>query len=463
MQWSTQFAVGLILASVAVSQAAELRVGRAVVDITPLPGTPMQAPQRPPFEIKLAEAAHDSLYVKAIVLETGGQKAALVACDLTSIPVAIIDAARRQIGETTDVKPGAVMISATHTHTTPQIRPRFVAKADDAARGKTADYVRALPGRIAEAVRLANSELKTSRASAAIGHEESISFNRRFLMQDGSIQTNPGKSDLAMVRNIVRADGPIDPDVGVVTFDAIDGTPLATLVNFAIHLDTMGGNRPSADFPFQICRLLSEARGTDMLSMFAAGASGNLNHYDLTRADRIHRVKGVMESKRIGTILAAAVLKASRRLEPLPIGSLLVARETVLLDMPVAKGQALALRYGDAARFFDGEVDVFNDDGKQRFEAEVQVITMGSELAWVGFPAEMFVELGLALKQASPFRYTMIHTLANGSIGYVPNRKAYPQGAYEGTASRCAPGSGERLVDVATQLLIALKHKQATQ
>jgi len=55
----------------------------------------------------------------------------------------------------------------------------------------------------------------------------------------------------------------------------------------------------------------------------------------------------------------------------------------------------------------------------------------------------------------------MIHTLANGSIGYVPNRKAYSHGAYEETATRCAPGAGEKLVDVATRLLVSLKQPQA--
>ena len=111
--------------------------------------------------------------------------------------------------------------------------------------------------------------------------------------------------------------------------------------------------------------------------------------------------------------------------------------------MPEEKGRALAARYAGAAQFFDGEVTVFNEGGKQQFDAEVQAIALGDDLAWVGFPGEMFVEHGLMLKQGSPFRYTMIHTLANGSIGYVPNRKAYSHGAYEDTATRCAPGAGE--------------------
>ena len=118
----------------------------------------------------------------------------------------------------------------------------------------------------------------------------------------------------------------------------------------------------------------------------------------------------------------------------------------------------LLARIKDEPRHFDGEVEVINKDGKLSFDAEVQVITLGNELAWVGLPGEMFVELGLALEEASPFQYTMVHTLANGAIGYVPNRRAYPEGAREAEATRCAPGSGERLIEAATRLLIQCKN-----
>src|SRR6201999_4465285 len=80
---------------------------------------------------------------------------------------------------------------------------------------------------------------------------------------------------------------------------------------------------------------------------------------------------------------------------------------------------------------------------------EVQVISLGDDLAWVSLPGEIFVELGLTIKQGSPFKQTMIAELANGSIGYIPNRVAYPQGNYEVVSARCAEGSGEKLVDEA--------------
>ena len=86
-------------------------------------------------------------------------------------------------------------------------------------------------------------------------------------------------------------------------------------------------------------------------------------------------------------------------------------------------------------------------------EAEVQVIAFSDDLAIVSLPGEIFVELGLALKKASPFKHTFIAELANGSIGYIPNRSAYPEGNYEVVSARCAKGSGEMLVEAAVKML----------
>ena len=437
--------------------ADDFRVGRAAVEITPEVGTPMNAPQRPGVPSKTAGEAHDQLRVKAVVLEEGGKRAALVVCDLTNIPLSIIEEARRLVGEATELDPGSVMISATHSHTAPQIRPRFLGTADDEARRKAMAYIAALPARMADAVRLAEADLRPARASAALGREDSISFNRRFYMKDGSVQVNPFKGEDSKLDRILRPTGPIDPEVGVVSFAAEGGEPLATLVNFAIHLDTMGGERPSADFPFMLDRLLGAVHGPEMLTVFSPGAAGNINHYDLLDPARPRRTKGPRESSRIGAILAAEALRTHPRLAPLRGSPLRTAREVVRIDYHPEKARKLLERIGQAPRHFDGEVEVIREGGRVSFDAEVQAIALGDELAWVGLPGEMFVELGLALKAASPFRYTMIHTLANGSIGYVPNLRAYPEGAYEAAATRCAPGSGERLIEAATRLLIGLK------
>jgi hypothetical protein len=54
--------------------------------------------------------------------------------------------------------------------------------------------------------------------------------------------------------------------------------PVLTYVNFADHLDTTGGTRISADFPTTLAQRLADYRGPDMLTIFANGACGNINH-----------------------------------------------------------------------------------------------------------------------------------------------------------------------------------------
>jgi neutral ceramidase len=93
-------------------------------------------------------------------------------------------------------------------------------------------------------------------------------------------------------------------------------------------------------------------------------------------------------------------------------------------------------------------------------EVEVQVVALGDEIAWVSLPGEIFVELGLAIKEKSPFKHTLIAELANGAIGYIPTARAYDEGNYEPISARCAKGSGEKLQEAAIRLLTELSRKQ---
>ena len=104
-------------------------------------------------------------------------------------------------------------------------------------------------------------------------------------------------------------------------------------------------------------------------------------------------------------------------------------------------------------------LDVAAREGKP-WELEVQVIALGQQVAIVGLPGEIFVELGLAIKKASPFPVTVIAELANGSIGYIPNRSAYAERNYEVVSARCAEGGGELLVESAVKLLRQLREKE---
>jgi hypothetical protein len=434
--------------------AAELRVGAAATVITPPEGTPLAGY----YSERGSKTVLDDIYSKAIVLEVGDTKAALVVCDLISLPRHVVTEARRQVEKATGIPGAHVMISATHTHTGPVI---FRESAIDGLTGATSDlgrrYTEKLPELIARSVADASKKLAPVRASAARGKEDGLSFNRRFHMKDGTVSWNPAKRN----PDIVRPAGPIDPDVGVVYFDSPKNAPVATYVNFALHPDTVGGTGVSADFPGVLAKLLGEYRGPDMLTVFANGCCGNINHRDIQWADG---QKGPREAHRIGTLLAAAVLRTTRDLQPLPADSLRVRSEVVRLPVApftpadVEEAKEVVKRVKEPGTKFLDKVKAFKvldaaaRDGKP-WEVEVQVITLGDQLAWVSLPGEIFVEIGLAIKKASPYRHTLLAELANGSIGYIPDKAAYPQGNYEVVSARCAEGSGELLVEAALRLL----------
>jgi hypothetical protein len=439
--------------------ADELRVGVAAVNITPPAGIGMAGYY---FE-RGAQGTNDNLFAKTIVLEQDGERVALVALDLISTTRWMVESARQEIERTTKLRSDHVMISATHAHTGPVLAKRGVRESDQGGEAQASQHYSAtLPKLIAESVRLAVSRLEPAIAFAGVGREEQLSFNRRYFMKDGTVRWNPGKLNT----NIVRAAGPIDPEVGVVLFEGPRGktsaVPLATYVNFAMHPDTVGGQNFSADYPGALSALLAGYKGTNMLTLFANGTCGNINHVDVNWADT---QKGPHEAHRIATILAAGVLKTYKRLQAVKPGPLRVRSEIVKLPLPeltpgdIERARATVKRYSmkDNSGFMEKVqaykvLDVMAREGKPH-EVEVQVIALGDELAWVSLPGEIFVELGLAIKKASPFKYTMIAELANGAIGYIPNKPAYAQGAYEVVSARCAEGSGEMLAETAVRLL----------
>jgi neutral ceramidase len=440
------------------SLAGELTAGAAAADITPPRGCPMAGY----YSARGAEGTHDPLQAKAIVFEHDGTRVALVGLDLIGTPRDLVEATRAAIETGTGIPGGNVMISATHSHTGPVLsaRGRF-SEGVPGGQELLTSYLKELPARIAAAVKAADAARKPARVSTATGREDGLAFNRRFFMLDGTVGWNPGKRN----PRIVRPAGPTDPSVPVVYVESLAGRPIATYVNFAMHLDTVGGVYYSADYPHTLARSLTAVRGDDMVTLFTAGTCGDINHLNVASAAP---QRGHGEAARIGTRLAAEVLRTYERLEPVA-GPLRATSAVVELDLPpvtnddVEKGKnviaALSAGAMPAPAFLEQvkafqAVEVAGRLGKA-YRVEVQVLSLGDGLAFVSLPGEIFVELGLAIKAGSPFKQTVCAELANGSVGYIPTRVAYPQGNYEVVSARVAAGSGEKLVDEALRQLRA--------
>ncbi len=436
---------------------AEFRAGRARVVITP----PIGAVMGNSYGVAVSTGVSSDLHAKAVVFEIDGTKAAIVACDLISLHRPIVEKTRALIAAKTGVPPERVILAATHCHAGPQTHPPLYALATEEAQKISAAYVEKLPGLIAESVRLAEADLQPAKISAARGREETISFNRRYLLRDGTVTMGARAAD------VVRRIGPIDPEVGVIYLESMDGTPLATIVNFALHVAIVTGNKFSADYPHTLSATLSRVKGEGMLTVFLNGMSGNINHVDALRTSP--RLSGEPEAARVGTVLAAAVLKTYLALQPIDLSLFRAVTRPVRVPVrstppaeQLAAAQATLKRWGKGAAFNDvihawRDLDLA-DYGRDGFwDSEVQVITFGRDLALVGYPGDSFVELGLFIKQNSPYAFTFIcEQSANGSLSYIPNEKAFPEKGYEVESARIAPGGGEILATAASRLLTEL-------
>jgi hypothetical protein len=439
--------------------AAELTAGAGAAAVTPPRGCPMAGY----YSARGAEGTHDPLLAKALVFEKDGTRVALVALDLIGTPRAMVERTRAEVEKATGIPAAHVMISATHSHTGPVLTDN--SPRSDALGGGNQiarEYMAELPGRIAMAVKKADTARRPAKVFQATGREDGLAFNRRFHMADGTVGWNPGKKN----PKIVHPAGPTDPAVPVVYVEGTDGKPIAVYVNFAMHLDTVGGLYYSADYPYTLSQALAAVKGEEVVTLFTIGTAGDINHVNVSDPKP---QKGHGEAARIGTRLAAEVLRTFEKLQPVADGPIRVTSETVELslapvtadDVEAAKQVIAQVRAGakPAPKFLDQvqafkAADVAARLGKP-LAVEVQVISLGDDLAFVSLPGEVFVELGLAIKAGSPFRQTVLAELANGSVGYVPTRVAYPQGNYEVVSARCAAGSGERLVDSALKQLRA--------
>lgn len=448
----------LVLPLATRAAGAEFRVGRGKVVITPPVGSVIGNS----YGITVSTGVSSDVHAKAVVFELDGMKAALVACDMISLHQPIVQRAREQIAARTGIAPEHVIMAATHCHAGPQTHPLLYALATPEAQQLSARYVEQLPGLIAESVRLAEADLQPAKIFTGRGHEENISFNRRFLLRDGTVKMNPGRLNPA----IVRPTGPIDPEVGVVYVESAQGAPLVTIVNFALHVAIVGGSRVSADYPHTLAQVLARVKGDAMLTLFINGMSGNINHTDFYRAKQL---SGEPEAARVGSILAAAVLKTYRDLQPLTATTLKVISRPVPVPTGPVPGAAevekahVVLRgHGKGAPFAQvirawRTIDLAEYSPSGVWQSEVQAIAFGRELALVGYPGDSFVELGLAIKQNSPYAFTFVSEQSgNGSISYVPNEKAFPEGSYEVESARVAPGGGEVLATAAIRLLTEL-------
>jgi len=462
------WAVCLVSSFVAIPAATgsdEMGAGVAVIDITP----PIPFRLAGYFNERLSTATKDPLHAKAIVFQQGNESAALVFCDLVGISRSVSLAAREKASKATGIPVEHIVVTATHSHTAPlfysalhdYLHEREIAKHGNDRYDSTA-YRAELADKIASAIVQAKSAQEPVELKSGYAHENRVSFNRRYYMKDGSVRFNPPIQD----PNIVRPAGPIDPQVGIVSLTKPGAKePKAAIISFAMHLDTTGGTLYSADYPKSFEDRLKLAVGKDFTLLFATGTCGDINHRDVSTPKQ-------RTAEMLGEMLGETVAKTIAGGELTTIGKPSLATRSVKLKVPLQSYSELEIAGAKknmtridsrGLSFMDAvEANKILDtqllrDQENNSSLEVQAFRLDQNTAIVSLPSEIFVELGLKIKAASPFKTTLVIELANDDLCYIPTLKAFGEGSYEVTNSCVQPGTGEKLVEAATTLLKQLK------
>ena len=476
-------AVFCLIPAVSMAQAAAFEAGLAARDITPEVGYGH-------YRGKSTGVTYP-LHAKALVMRQDGESAALIVCDIIGAPRALTSRIRMQAAEATGIPFEHISVAATHTHTGPdffeELRQYADAEADGALTGALREsYVARLIEQAAGAAIDAHEALAPVAVETLSAEEDGVSFNRRFLMADGRVRMNPGRGN----PEAVRPTGPIDPEVLTVLFRNAAGEPLGGLTNFANHLDTVGGAQYNPDYPHYIEQSLREEFGDSFLSLFGTGACGNLNHVDVKGDKRLstqdigEAIAGAIRANLDGLQEQESSLAAKSRMVFWPMQDftdeeLAWARDYTAEDFYAERSflqrrRTLKILSLNAARENKGIVPGPDGDSRAFHEihqpaippgasgepwilpVEVHAFRLSGDTAIVTMPGELFVELGLDLKERSPFRHTLVIELANAHIAYVPTKEGFRHGDYEAVNSRLAPGGGEAMVDAAVEMLESL-------
>jgi hypothetical protein len=419
---------------------------------------------------------HDPCKARAVVFDDGRARVAIVGIDALFIRKQTAAAVRQAIHDRCGIKPGAIMIAASHSHAAGPVGFYLPGEFDDAAplvkslvydKTVTAhpEYLAKVQQQIVDAVCEADKKLEPAVCGAGFGREEKAAFNRRFRMRSGFAMTHPGQGN----PETLEPAGPIDPQVGVLGAWSKAGNKfLGCVVNFACHATT-GPGGISADYIYYLEKTVRGLLGDEATVVFVPGMAGDVTQVD-NRSPYQIRQFGEVSSRFVGGRVGAEAVKVLLALEQ-SAGSLApVAAQQKILKIrrrppkPERVAACLELVQKDpktvdaTAWTFAKEIVVLDARIKQEpiADVEVQAIQVGPAI-YVSCPAEYFCQYGLDIKAGSKFPFTFPVSLANDCIGYVPTEEALgPRGGgYETrltSYSNLEPTAGRQIAEAAVAL-----------
>lgn len=396
-------------------EAAELRAAVVKVDITPDKPVRMSG-----YAGRKAESTgvHDPLSLRVTAFQQGNARLVLVSADLIGFYRAG-DSFREVICQRHGLQPSELFLAGTHSHAAP------TPTLDEDGFANNVEYTKNLRETCVDAVGKALGALRPVQIGVGRGHSP-VGVNRRERTAEGRIRLgrNPG--------------GPTDKEVLVLKVADADGKPLASLFGYATHATSLGpGNLLiSGDVLGLAAQYVEQVLGGDLIAPAFAGASGNIDPWF--------------------RVLPSFNTENGRVPEPVLLGQLLGTEVMQVFRGIKTDTSAAEIRTGIATLELPAKPSSGGENESATRPLCVTAARIG-DVAFVGLGCELLTEVGMAIKEASPFPHTFIITHCNGSAGYLPPKHLYEEGGYEIESSRFAPEAAELLVQETRKMLEGLK------
>jgi neutral ceramidase len=393
------------------------KAGVARTIITPTTGVWLAGygSKRPP-DGKLHE-----LWAKALALEApDGKRVVLVTSDFQGVPKEVSDRVFTRLKKDHGLERGQVMLTFSHNHCGPRLgtdlQDYYPVEAEQVR--LVAEYTALMEDKLVELVGEALRKLAPAALKMGQGRT-TFAVNRR----------NNREADVpALLAKGVPLKGPVDHAVPVLTVTRPDGKLDAVLFGYACHPTTLSFTKWCGDYP-GFAQLALEKRHLGTTAMFVNTCGGDQN--PLPR-------RQVELCERYGNMLAEAVEQTLNK--PLATVSPGLRTAFAYVDLPYEKvisreeletltKDSNAIRQRWAKRLL-AELDG-GAEFAETYPYPLHAWRLGNEMLVLGMGAETVVDYALRFKvEFGPGTWVLGY--ADDMIAYIPSRRVWAEGGYEG-------------------------------
>lgn len=448
--------------------ANETYIGMASEDMTP----PLPLALGGQMHLRIANEIESPLTATALVFEyrNQGQKSQIsvfAAVELVVVPNSMRDKIRKKVvAQIPEISGENIIISATHTHTAPEVREgRFILPDGVTSVADVHEYV-------AEKTALAIVKAWNSRTRGSmtfgLGHAK-IAHNRRAVYYDGSAKMY-GRTDLPEFMGI---EGYEDHDLDVLFIWDDNDHLIGTSINVPCPAQEVEGRyQVNADFWHPVRKQLQAEWGDDLVVMGWIGASGDQSPHLMYNESGEERMRSLRSLTRLEELARRIVREVKDIYEVVKADrhrDVLVAHEVKTLTLPrrivtvealneakkaiaelESKGEAEVLKNYRRIKWHGSIVERYENQQRnpnQLYESEIHIIRIG-DIAICTNQFELFTEFGIRMKARSKATQTFIIQLA-GPGTYLPTMKGVLGGHYSAIiqSNEVGPEAGDILVN----------------